>query len=78
MRRYSGENSDRYQNEHNEFFAGIRSGKLINKGDRMAQSTLMGHSFVVDSPTRLEKSQLWCMNGRKALPLCGSKMIASS
>ncbi|MDQ6630239.1 MAG: Gfo/Idh/MocA family oxidoreductase [Verrucomicrobiota bacterium] len=40
--RYSGEQSDMYQNEHNEFFAGIRSGKLINNGDRMAQSTLMG------------------------------------
>lgn len=40
--RYRGEKSDMYQNEHNEFFAGIRSGKLINDGDWMAQSTLMG------------------------------------
>ena len=40
--RYRGEKSDMYQNEHNEFFAGIRSGKLVNDGDWMAQSTLMG------------------------------------
>jgi len=40
--RFRGEKSDMYQNEHNEFFAGIRSGKLINDSDRMVQSTLMG------------------------------------
>ena len=40
--RYSGKNGDMYQNEHNEFFAGIRSGKLINDSDRMVQSTLLG------------------------------------
>jgi predicted dehydrogenase len=32
---------DMYQNEHNEFFASIRSGKPINNGDYMAKSTLM-------------------------------------
>lgn len=31
---------DMYQVEHNELFASIRSGKPINDGDRMAQSTL--------------------------------------
>jgi hypothetical protein len=30
-----------YQNEHNELFASIRSGKPINDGERMAKSTLM-------------------------------------
>jgi myo-inositol 2-dehydrogenase / D-chiro-inositol 1-dehydrogenase len=40
--RYRGPKEDMYQVEHNEFFAGIRSGELINNGDRMAQSTLMG------------------------------------
>jgi myo-inositol 2-dehydrogenase/D-chiro-inositol 1-dehydrogenase len=40
--RYRGANSDMYQNEHNEFFAGLRSGKLINDSDRMVQSTLLG------------------------------------
>jgi len=36
-----GEDIDMYQVEHNELFASIRSGKLINDGDRMAKSTLM-------------------------------------
>lgn len=40
--RYRGEKRDMYQNEHNEFFAGIRSGKHIFDGEWMAQSTLMG------------------------------------
>jgi hypothetical protein len=31
-----------YQNEHDEFFASIRSGKPINDGQWMTQSTLMG------------------------------------
>ena len=30
-----------YQNEHNELFASIRSGKPINDGEWMAHSTLM-------------------------------------
>jgi myo-inositol 2-dehydrogenase/D-chiro-inositol 1-dehydrogenase len=38
--RYTGEKQDMYQVEHNELFASIRSGKPINDGDRMAQSTL--------------------------------------
>jgi hypothetical protein len=33
---------DMYQQEHNELFASIRSGKPINDGAWMAQSTLMG------------------------------------
>ncbi len=32
---------DMYQNEHNELFASIRSGKPIHNGDYMAKSTLM-------------------------------------
>ena len=31
-----------YQVEHNELFAGIRSGKPINNGPYMAHSTMMG------------------------------------
>ena len=31
-----------YQTEHNEFFASIRTGKHINNGDRMANSTMAG------------------------------------
>jgi len=33
--------SDMYQNEHDAFFASIRSGKPINNGDYMATSTLI-------------------------------------
>jgi predicted dehydrogenase len=40
--RYHGPKTDMYQDEHNELFASIRSGKPINDGVRMAQSTLMG------------------------------------
>jgi myo-inositol 2-dehydrogenase / D-chiro-inositol 1-dehydrogenase len=40
--RDSGPKVDMYQTEHNELFAGIRSGKVINDGKWMAQSTLMG------------------------------------
>lgn len=39
--RYHGPKSDMYQNEHDELFASIRSGKLINDGVRMAHTTLM-------------------------------------
>ena len=41
-RRFRGEKArDMYQNEHDELFASIRSGKPINDGPRMAQSTLL-------------------------------------
>jgi predicted dehydrogenase len=39
--RYTGEASDMYQIEHNEFFRSIRDGNPINDGDRMAASTLV-------------------------------------
>jgi predicted dehydrogenase len=39
--RYKGDKTDMYQNEHNELFASIRSGKPINDGEWMAHSTLM-------------------------------------
>ncbi len=38
---YDGDRNNMYDTEHNEFFASIRSGKHINDGDRMANSTLM-------------------------------------
>ncbi len=40
--KYEGKTNNMYVTEHEEFFASIRSGKLINDGDRMAKSTLMG------------------------------------
>ncbi|HTK74043.1 MAG TPA: Gfo/Idh/MocA family oxidoreductase [Gemmataceae bacterium] len=37
-----GRSENMYQVEHNELFAAIRAGELINDGDFMAKSTLMG------------------------------------
>ena len=37
-----GPKTNMYQVEHNELFAGIRSGKPINNGHYMAHSTMMG------------------------------------
>ena len=39
--RFEGKARNMYQQEHDEFFASIRSGKLINDGDRMITSTAM-------------------------------------
>jgi myo-inositol 2-dehydrogenase / D-chiro-inositol 1-dehydrogenase len=39
--RASGAKGDMYQNEHDELFASIRSGKPINDGEWMAHSTLL-------------------------------------
>jgi myo-inositol 2-dehydrogenase/D-chiro-inositol 1-dehydrogenase len=39
--RFRGQTTDMYQNEHDELFASIRSGKPINDGVRMAYSTLL-------------------------------------
>lgn len=39
--RFDGENPNMYQQEHDEFFASIRSGDYINDGDRMVNSTAM-------------------------------------
>ena len=39
--RYAGPPNDMYQTEHDEFFAAIRAGKIINDGARMMNSTMM-------------------------------------
>jgi predicted dehydrogenase len=39
--RYEGESPNMYQVEHNELFASIRDGKVINDGERMAKSTML-------------------------------------
>jgi len=39
--KYEGPKPNMYQQEHDEFFASIRSGKFINDGDRMINSTMM-------------------------------------
>jgi predicted dehydrogenase len=38
---YAGKKNDIYQTEHDELFAGIRSGRPINNGEYMAKSTLL-------------------------------------
>ena len=40
--RYKGPKANMYQVEHDELFAGIRSGKPINNGHYLAHSTMMG------------------------------------
>ena len=39
--KYAGVQNDMYQTEHNELFASIRSGKHINNGEQMANSTML-------------------------------------
>ena len=39
--KYEGEAPDMYQVEHNELFAAIRAGKIINDGESATRSTLM-------------------------------------
>lgn len=39
---YQGEKNNMFQTEHDELFAAIRSGKPINDGQKMANSTLVG------------------------------------
>jgi len=39
--RFRGDAENMYQVEHNELFAAIRAGKVLNDGDFMARSTLM-------------------------------------
>ena len=39
--RFAGESESMYQLEHDELFAGVRNGSLLNNGDYMARSTLL-------------------------------------
>ena len=65
--RFRGEKSDMYQNEHNEFFAGIRSGRLINDGEWMAQSTLMGIMGRMAAYTGQEVTWDTALNSQESL-----------
>ena len=65
--REQGAKSDMYQNEHNELFASIRSGKLINDGDWMAHSTLMGIMGRMAAYTGQEISWEQAMNSEEKL-----------
>jgi len=39
--KFEGNRGNMYQTEHNELFASIRAGKVLNDGDWMTQSTMM-------------------------------------
>jgi predicted dehydrogenase len=60
---FGGKPPNPYKNEHKEFFAGIRSGKLINSGAYMANSTMVA-----------VLGQIVCYTGRQ---LGWKKLIAS-
>jgi predicted dehydrogenase len=65
--RYKGPKTDMYQIEHNELFASIRSGKPINDGERMAQSTLMGIMGRMAAYTGQEITWEQAMNSQQKL-----------
>jgi len=65
--RDSGPKVDMYQTEHNELFASIRSGKPINDGERMAQSTLMGLMGRMAAYTGQEVTWEQAMNSQEKL-----------
>ncbi len=65
--RYSGENNDMYQTEHNELFASIRAGKPIHDGDWMLQSTMMGLMGRMAAYTGQEITWEQAMNSQEKL-----------
>jgi predicted dehydrogenase len=65
--KYHGPKSDMYQVEHNELFASIRSGKPINDGEWMAQSTLMGIMGRMAAYTGQEITWEQAMNSQEKL-----------
>ena len=56
-----------YQNEHNELFASIRSGKPINDGEWMAHSTLMAIMGRLAAYTGQEVTWEQAMNSQEKL-----------
>ena len=65
--RYNGPKTDMYQQEHNELFASIRSGKPINDGDWMAHSTLVGIMGRMSAYTGQEVTWEQAMNSQETL-----------
>jgi len=65
--RDSGDRIDMYQQEHNELFASIRSGKAMNDGQWMAQSTLMGLMGRMAAYTGQEITWEQAMNSQEKL-----------
>jgi predicted dehydrogenase len=65
--RYHGPKTDMYQQEHNELFASIRSGKHINDGDWMTHSTLMGIMGRMAAYTGQEVTWEQAMNSQEKI-----------
>ena len=64
---YTGPKTDMYQQEHNELFASIRSGKPINDGTWMAHSTMMGLMGRMAAYTGQEVGWEQAMNSQEKL-----------
>jgi predicted dehydrogenase len=65
--RYRGPKTDMYQQEHDELFASIRSGKPINDGVWMSQSTMMGIMGRMAAYTGQEISWEDALNSKETL-----------
>ena len=65
--KYDGPDGDMYQIEHNELFAAIRAGKVINNGDYMCKSTLMAIAGRMAAYTGQRLSWEACLNSKEDL-----------
>ena len=65
--KYEGSKPNMYQQEHDEFFASIRSGNYINDGDRMVNSTMMAIMGRVAGYTGKEVTWKMAMNSKLSL-----------
>ena len=65
--KYEGPKPNMYQQEHDEFFASIRSGNYINDGDRMVNSTMMAIMGRVAGYTGKEVTWKMAMNSKLSL-----------
>ena len=66
-----------YQTEHDELFAGIRSGKPINNGDYMARSTLLAIMGRMAAYTGQMITWEMALNSKEDLPV-GKSMLRTS
>jgi predicted dehydrogenase len=64
---YGGPNNEMYQTEHDDMFAGIRSGKPVNNGDYMARSTLLAIMGRMAAYTGQEVTWEEAMNAKEDL-----------
>lgn len=65
--KYEGPKPNMYQQEHDEFFASIRSGNHINDGDRMVNSTMMAIMGRMAGYTGKEVTWEMAMNSKLSL-----------